>query len=264
MLPSGRLSGRRVSRARSPSLVTGVAAYAVDPTSALPAGETAAVVAAVTFLATLPPPVIGGDGDRAQSASEPSSPCGWVTGCRAIFGEHFASMELPMSKEASTYDSLNEGDVAALLQQAGLRFERHKPLPVADWPWRTARSREAPKCDFYLSDSSIYIEVKGWMTLYALAKSAWMCGQDFRYYFFQNDDETWEPFEDSPCRIDDIDRASTASLRRCSRRQQIQELVWFTTEAEHRGGLNELTRSRVRRHIQTRMKLFRDWVGDFP
>ncbi len=160
------------------------------------------------------------------------------------------------------YDSLNEGRVAKLLSQAKLRFDKHLRVPITTWPWKTVRSRGAPKCDFYLPDSNIYIEVKGWMTLYGLAKSAWLSKQGFPYYFFQNDDSTWEPFIDSPVPITIIDRKSNAALKRSSVFQQIEELRHF---ARVKGdGCASLSRARIQRHIKGRIENYRNWVGEFP
>lgn len=160
------------------------------------------------------------------------------------------------------HDSLNEGRVADLLAQAGLRFETQVPMPLQAWPWQTPRSRGAPKCDFHLVDSNIYVEVKGWMTLFGLAKSAWLSQQGFAYYFFQNDDASWEPFVDSPVPLQVVDRKSEASLRRSSTLQQIEELRHFS--ASGNAACGSLSRQRIRRHIEGRIATFRDWTGQFP
>lgn len=159
------------------------------------------------------------------------------------------------------YDSRNEGCVADLLGQAGLRFVTHEPMPVTTWPWKT-KNQGAPRCDFYLIDSKIYVEVKGWMTLLVLAKSAWMSQQGFSYYFFQTDDKSWEPFFDSPVPLANIDRKSDAALLRCGRLQQIEELRHFASTGAC--GCSELSRNRIQRHILGRIASYREWVGDFP
>lgn len=160
-----------------------------------------------------------------------------------------------------SHDSLNEGKVADLLKQAGLRFESQVSMPVSEWPWKTERSRGAPKCDFYLPEAGIYIEVKGWMTLFGLAKSAWLTQQTFPYYFFQNDDETWDPFTGSPV-PGTIDQESKAAFLRCSRLQQVEELRYFT---RHQGkGCSSISRARIRRHIEGRIETFKAWTGSFP
>lgn len=162
-----------------------------------------------------------------------------------------------------SHDSLNEGRVAELLSQAGLSFTTQVPMPVTDWPWKTPRSRGAPKCDLLLTDSGIYVEVKGWMTLYGLAKSAWLCAQEFPYFFFQNDDDSWEPFIDSPCPRA-VDRGSSAALLRSSVQQQMDELLLFASTPERRRQANTLSRGRIKRHIEQRMRLYESWVGEFP
>jgi hypothetical protein len=160
--------------------------------------------------------------------------------------------------------SLNEARIDALLQQAGIESQPQVPVPVERWPWQTPRSRTAPKADFFLPASGIYVEVKGVLTLLALAKIAWLAAQRFPFYLLQADDETWEPFADSPCPLAAVDRSSMAGLKRSSLAQQIEELRYFTANPSLARECNALTRRRVERHVAGRIALYETWTGRFP
>jgi hypothetical protein len=47
------------------------------------------------------------------------------------------------------------------LRQRGIAFERQVPVPITDYLWKISRSKTSPKCDFYLPEIDLYIEVKG-------------------------------------------------------------------------------------------------------
>lgn len=55
-----------------------------------------------------------------------------------------------------------ERTIEAQLEQHRVRFEPQKEMPLDSWPWKRPRSHQ-PKCDFFLPEGDIYVEVKGFM-----------------------------------------------------------------------------------------------------
>ena len=163
------------------------------------------------------------------------------------------------------HDSQNESNIAALLAKANIRFETQASMPVTDWPWKTPGSKGPPKSDFYLPDAKLHVEVKGYMTLWVLAKSAWLSQQGFNYYFLQSDDETWDPFADSPVpRVPQEAKQTKAALKRAIVAQQIAELHHLNEAGVQENACNAVSRARIRRYIQARMSTYSEWVGEFP
>jgi hypothetical protein len=147
------------------------------------------------------------------------------------------------------------------LNKAGINYELKAPFPITTYPWKTQRS-QLPKSDIFAG--GIYIELAGWMTIYNIAKSYWFANQNFPYYFFDANDETWEPWTDSPCSIkkEQINENSNAALVRSSIFQQIEELKYFIN-GKH-SEVNALSRSRLTRHIQNRFDTFKEWGMEIP
>ena len=93
--------------------------------------------------------------------------------------------------------SKNETSIADKLTEAGLVIDisaSSRSMPINDWPWKTSRSRGSPKCDIFIPEGEIYVEVKGFMTIFAMAKMAWLCKQNFNYYIFQSTEDEWNPY----------------------------------------------------------------------
>jgi len=53
-----------------------------------------------------------------------------------------------------------------------IKYEKQKEIPV-EVPW----SKRKPKCDFYLVDIDLYVEVKGFMTLESMFKIYYLMSQ---------------------------------------------------------------------------------------
>src|SRR6266700_3362665 len=84
-----------------------------------------------------------------------------------------------------------EDDVKAVLVNAAVTFECQNKIPLDKWPWKKSRSHQ-PKCDFFLPQASIYVEVKGFMTIHAMSKMSWLCRQEnIRYYILQGSEDNW-------------------------------------------------------------------------
>ena len=76
--------------------------------------------------------------------------------------------------------------IHVILRERGCPFETQQSMPLDNWPWRTPRSRQAPRSNIFLPRSGIHIEIKGLMTIYASAKMCWLSRQDrMRYYILQ-------------------------------------------------------------------------------
>jgi len=120
-----------------------------------------------------------------------------------------------MSKlETSIQDHLAKNNVL---------FELQKPMPLKEWPWKTQRSKQSPKCDLYLPTAQLYVEMKGYMTLYAISKMSWLCKQDFSYYIFQGTEDDWNPYIESPLKNLSATNKTTSNIE-----HQISELVYFS------------------------------------
>jgi hypothetical protein len=81
--------------------------------------------------------------------------------------------------------SSTEDNVKAILTSMNIDFEQQKEMPLKEWPWKTSRSRHAPKCDFYVKTTNLYVEVKGFMTVEQILKIKWLAQQGFNYYLLQ-------------------------------------------------------------------------------
>ena len=86
-----------------------------------------------------------------------------------------------------------EDKIIAALQEKDIKLELQKPVPINEYPWKTKRSKTSPKSDIYLVDFDLYIEVKGFMTIEAMSKLAYLSNQNFKYYIFQGTEFEWNP-----------------------------------------------------------------------
>jgi len=70
------------------------------------------------------------------------------------------------------------------LKDKNIDFEIQKTIPLDNCPWKKGRNVKSI-CDIYLPKSKTYIEIKGFMTIFAMAKMSWFCKQNINYYIFQ-------------------------------------------------------------------------------
>lgn len=77
-----------------------------------------------------------------------------------------------------------EENIYKELRNKDVDFEIQKAIPLDNCPWKKGRNIKSI-CDIYLPRSKTYIEVKGFMTIFAMAKMSWFCKQDINYYVFQ-------------------------------------------------------------------------------
>lgn len=163
--------------------------------------------------------------------------------------------------------SQNELDVIAELRRAGLQVVEDiesRRMPVRKWPWMTTRSRVSPTCDLYLPDAKLYVEIKGFMTIYAMAKMAWLSQAGFGYYVFQATEEDWDPFTDA------LDAARKPPEEGGTRRirsnvaRQVEELRFVCSEPARASQCGHVSRARIRRYIEIRATEFKEWAGEWP
>lgn len=137
-------------------------------------------------------------------------------------------------------------------------YHPQKRIPVESWPWKLPRSHH-PKCDFYLPEGNIYIEVKGFMTIQAMAKLSWFCRQkDIRYYILQGTEEDWNPYINSPlggARGTMPD--SNQNIRVQNILYQVKELNWLTFNDPDE--TSSLSLARLKAYIATRISEYEEW-----
>ena len=150
-----------------------------------------------------------------------------------------------------------EDEVADVLTRANVQFERQNKMPLDDWPWKRPRSHK-PKCDFFLPQASLYVEVKGFMTIYAMAKMSWLCRQKkIQYYILQGSEDDWNPYLNSPLN----NATPTQRTTRQNIKQQIQELRWLIQH--NPDGASQLSLARLKDYIRIRIDEYKTWNGEW-
>ncbi|MEI6076408.1 MAG: hypothetical protein WCS94_12575 [Verrucomicrobiota bacterium] len=143
------------------------------------------------------------------------------------------------------------------LLEAGVTFECQNEMPLDVWPWKKPRSHKL-KCDFFLPKGAIYIEVKGFMTIHAMAKMSWLCRQQgIRYYILQGSEEDWNPYLNSPLK----DASPARRTTRQNIEQQVTELQWLI--ANNPDDASHLSLARLKNYIQTRIDEYTKWNGEW-
>jgi len=162
--------------------------------------------------------------------------------------------ELDMSELESTIQSQ--------LQEHRVQLRPQERIPVASWPWKRPRSHR-PKCDFFLPQGKIYVEVKGFMTIHAMAKLAWFCRQEgIRYYIFQGTEEDWNPYLESPLGIArSAVPASKKKIREQNIARQAQELAWLVSNDPAKASPISLVR--LKHYIATRISEYEEWNDEW-
>jgi hypothetical protein len=155
-----------------------------------------------------------------------------------------------------------EDAIQAQLEYNKVPFTPQERIPVESWPWKRPRSH-SPKCDFYLPTGNIYVEVKGFMTIHAMAKLSWFCRQNhIRYYIFQGTEEDWNPFIDSPVgNVRGTLPESNQKIREQNITHQIKELIWLVSNDPCRASSLSLTR--LKHYIGTRISEYTEWNNEW-
>ncbi|MCX6825373.1 MAG: hypothetical protein NTY80_04105 [candidate division SR1 bacterium] len=76
------------------------------------------------------------------------------------------------------------------LKDRNINFEIQKIIPLDNCPWKKGRNIKSIS-DIYLPKSKTYIEIKGFMTIFAMSKMSWFCKQNINYYIFQGTEYDW-------------------------------------------------------------------------
>jgi len=151
-----------------------------------------------------------------------------------------------------------ERTIQVQLEQHKVEFVPQQRIPVESWPWKRPRSH-APKCDFFLPQGNLYVEVKGFMTIHAMAKMSWFCRQkDIRYYIFQGTEEDWSPYIESPLSMEPYPVPESKQRRREQNiTHQTRELVWLVSNNSARG--SSLSLARLKEYITIRISEYEKW-----
>jgi hypothetical protein len=144
----------------------------------------------------------------------------------------------------------------------GVSFEKQTRIPFDDWPWKKARSHQ-PKCDFYLPDGNIYIEVKGFMTIHAMSKLSWFCRQkSINYYILHGTEPDWNPQINSP--IKNSHENFTGTKKKAMENMiafQTKELQWLVDN--NPSAASALSLGRLKDYISTRITEYTNWNGEW-
>lgn len=157
-----------------------------------------------------------------------------------------------------------EERIQSELRRNQINFEIQKPVPLDNYPWKTSRSMTNPKCDIYLNDFDLYIEVKGFMTYQAVSKLSYLSRQDLKYYIFQGTEYEWDPFigtnfttGSNPTNVN-----NSARLER-NIKHQLGELINLKKDSEFYRRISFITLSRLRHYISVKIAEYQNWNGEW-
>lgn len=151
-----------------------------------------------------------------------------------------------------------ERTVQTQLEEQKVQFKPQERIPIDSWSWKRPRSHR-PKCDFFLPDGNIYVEVKGFMTIHAMAKLSWFCRQEgVCYYILQGTEEDWNPYIDSPLSIEQRAMPNSKQLvRERNIAHQVKEMAWLVSNDPTRA--SSLSLVRLKHYIGTRIAEYEEW-----
>ncbi len=145
-----------------------------------------------------------------------------------------------------------------------INFELQKAVPLEYYPWQTSRSKSSPRCDIYLNDFDLYIEVKGFMTYMAVSKLSYLSRQNFKYYIFQGTENEWNPSIDTY-----IDLDSHSNILRDNRqlneniKHQLNELINLKTDSYFLENISQVTLKRLKDYMSIKINEYRTWTGEW-
>ena len=155
-----------------------------------------------------------------------------------------------------------EERIESELRQNKINFEVQRPVPLDYYPWQTKRSSTSPKCDIYLNDFDLYIEVKGFMTYQAVSKLSYLSRQNFKYYIFQGTEHEWNPYIDTNIKTDNNPKNLTNSARlETNIKHQLDELINLKQDSDFYRKISTITLSRVRDYISVKLDEYQNWNG---
>ena len=149
------------------------------------------------------------------------------------------------------------------LLRNGINFEIQKPVPIDNYPWQTSRSMTSPKCDIYLTDLDLYIEVKGFMTYRAVSKLSFLSRQSFNYYIFQGTEPQWNPTIDTYLKFDKIANDKEARILNFNINHQLQELINLKSNSKFLDNISQTTLKRLKNYIDIKIDEYKSWNGEW-
>lgn len=149
------------------------------------------------------------------------------------------------------------------LTKHGINFETQKPVPLEIYPWQTSRSITPPKCDIYLNDFDLYIEIKGFMTFRAVSKLSYLSRQDFKYYIFQGTEPQWNPTIRTFLKPSDLSENKGKMLLDSIINHQIQELINLRTNPDFLNNVSQISLARLKNYIETKIDEYKIWNGEW-
>ncbi|NOU16146.1 MAG: hypothetical protein HOO91_01115 [Bacteroidales bacterium] len=149
------------------------------------------------------------------------------------------------------------------LLRNGINFEIQKPVPIDNYPWQTSRSMTSPKCDIYLTDLDLYIEVKGFMTYRAVSKLSYLSRQSFNYYIFQGTEPQWNPTIDTYLKFDKIANDKEARILNFNINHQLKELINLKSNSEFLDNISQTTLKRLKNYIDIKIDEYKSWNGEW-
>ena len=149
------------------------------------------------------------------------------------------------------------------LNKKGIRFEAQKPVPIENYPWKTNRSKTSPKCDIYLNDYDVYVEIKGFMTFRATSKLSFLSRQNFKYYIFQGTEPEWNPFIESFIKKDNKKEKSNNEQLEKNIKHQLDELINLKTDTDFYRNISSISLSRLKDYITTKINEYEKWNGEW-
>ena len=149
------------------------------------------------------------------------------------------------------------------LRERGIAFERQKPVPINDYPWKTSRSKTSPKCDFYPPKIDLYVEVKGFMTYMAVSKLSFLSRQHYRYYIFQGTESQWSPTIDSFLKPSASPPQSERGLLEFNFNHQIAELAGLNSHSDFLENISEVSLKRLKSYVNVKIEEYKSWNGEW-
>lgn len=158
--------------------------------------------------------------------------------------------------------SKSEDLLANIFTSNKIVFKTQIPVPIIDYPWKTKKSRTSPKCDFFIPEYNLYIEVKGFMTIEAMAKMKYLSKQKFNYYIFQCTESDWDPFIGNLVTHNNRnskDFKNKTTQLKINISEQIIELC--SNNKKYLSNISTITESRLDDFIMKKVNQYVNWNG---
>jgi hypothetical protein len=157
-----------------------------------------------------------------------------------------------------------EERIQSELRRNQINFVIQKAIPLDNYPWKTNRSLTSPKCDIYLIDFDLYIEIKGFMTYQAVSKLSYLSRQDFKYYIFQGTESEWDPVIETYITTDNNPTYLLKSIRLESNiKHQLNELINLKKDSDFYRRISHISLSRLKHYISVKIDEYQNWNGEW-